>query len=299
MDDYTVSVKAEHLVKDIRTKTRIEEDTDKKTSLDGKPPEVSAAEGNNPEPPQVKPVNDKTNDRKNDRKQAKDPSSKKRPRDERPSDGDRLCSSLAKGLPCRFGSSCRFDHDISKYMAPKPPDIGPRCYHFDSYGWCPAGLLCRFGSTHIDLESVRPILRDEKDGGVKNKIVMNILSKPVQVALRKRSYDYNAVKPNIVSRAVVTLHPESIDEEGSEEVDAEKKAKVADDLATSSADAVPIAVETAHENKSLQAYDEYVKLVDFSNKVYVAPLTTIGNLPFRRILKEFGADITCGEVSVT
>jgi tRNA-dihydrouridine synthase 3 len=96
---------------------------------------------------------------------------------------------------------------------------------------------------------------------------MNVLSRELQEQLRKHKYPFKCKrfneKKNDTSESEVKVSPAS---------------------AESPADFSPLPTKR--------------KLIDFRNRIYVAPLTTVGNLPFRRIMKKYGADITCGEMAV-
>lgn len=190
----------------------------------------------------------------------------------------RLCSSMVDpGNPghCKFGPEhCRSTHDISAYLAAKAPDIAGVCPVFKAIGYCPAGLKCRWlGSHYADEKVVRDDARIAAHAA-SGLSEVNKISTDAKVALQKKKYVFD-ISDKVI--AFLDLQVQSDENIAKQEENKEKYA--------------------AYVEQPFKIAEK--KKLDLRRAKIVSPLTTVGNLPYRRLMKVLGADVTYSEMALS
>uniref|UniRef100_A0A060T1M5 tRNA-dihydrouridine(47) synthase [NAD(P)(+)] n=1 Tax=Blastobotrys adeninivorans TaxID=409370 RepID=A0A060T1M5_BLAAD len=197
----------------------------------------------------------------------------------------RLCDQIkftADPKDCKFGENCRYEHDVEKYISSKPADVPGMCPVAQAIGVCPAGLKCRWLGSHF---AEGRVIQDEAKHAeaIKTNYEINQTSAEVKNDLQRKRFDYSK------SNKFIQYLDATINEPPVKQGDQKEE-------------------EETKQEETKENYASYVEppfLPSEKKKLYydrakiLSPLTTVGNLPFRRLMKTLSCDVTYSEMALS
>ncbi|KAF8756123.1 tRNA-dihydrouridine(47) synthase [Rhizoctonia solani] len=234
-----------------------------------------------------------------------------------------LCHGASRGEGCIDGEGCRFSHDIARYLSTKPTDLAfpskdlltsqpfvslpenqalseshpsinkaSACPNFACSGKCQSGFKCRYLGSHVELQesetgNIFKLIKDEEkyEKMKSNSLEFNFPSSGLQKVLRTHKYPF-PISDAYVAELSLLMNENKSGQVIEPPLEPHQKTEGVDPEAQNDTPDVPL---RASEKKRLR----------WQGMSYLAPLTTVGNLPFRRLCAGFGAQITCSEMALS